>query len=881
MSRGEIIRNLGEGQYLVAQKLASAKIQAELERLNKRIAELATLVPQKRLELIQAEQAADSVAQEIDGLIPGLAAGDGTARTRIAAKQAELALLQPTIQLLRVSVADLVAENLSILKRRRDLEETPSERRLEAWCADYSLDIEGEVGLIDINDEGGIVPIVQPGFAAEEGYRADRDGELFPNIAQSGPQIFFNAAILPGVQKWMPRYRVGTILSIAVDGCSVALDPAVSSIQDLPINTREILNNVPVKYMNCNEVAFEEGDRVVVRFTRSGPLVIGFESNPRACSAKLICTPILSTGVMRGTYYGIAFEEEDGTPINPPLGEENDVFSAWVFNRPPDNYIRGIAQNYGLRNWVGSNPADVVSWHGPASRIASLQWELEAEIIWTYDWSLRPPMDSKVFHKGELILDIQGAAIAAGLTTIDGAAIVYKDKQRFLRVCTSNTTQAAFNQWTSSDDLYRCRIIDFPWQGKTVNPDDGVLLSAYDSTYLMPPSQGMYFSGSGNKAVMCFARHVYSVLVLRWSEGGGFTEEPIWQTGEDQDDGTAINIVGVAGSDRYTGEEKDGTRAEYERVIGYEFVGESERAIRFVYGAATEREDFEKRVGYTIEYLGDDEFGRPVHRWNRQTERQTLDRQAARQPNRIYFGGQLLCEEEAPSYWNEQLDTLRSRATYPPEPYFNGSGSTISGSGWRESVEYSLPLRAMLIDARIGVCAVHARKVTVTSQTVGAGEQRIVSTQNLQEASYRLYRKGVMLSEILSEPVLTTTESISQVKYQSDLWLTETRVGVPTNYENRSSFFWRQNYGNIRNDAGFLHANAPNSPLSQNIRIRQASFAESGGKLAAGIEWLRRIGETEYEEAIMVYFDGVPNPVQTIMERDPEDGFMFANFGLY
>lgn len=51
--------------------------------------------------------------------------------------------------------------------------------------------------------------------------------------------------------------------------------------------------------------------------------------------------------------------------------------------------------------------------------------------------------------------------------------------------------------------------------------------------------------------------------------------------------------------------------------------------------------------------------------------------------------------------------------------------------------------------------------------------------------------------------------------------------------------------------------------------------------MAAGIEWLRRIGETEYEEAIMVYFDGVPNPVQTIMERDPEDGFMFANFGLY
>src|SRR5690606_12096544 len=138
-------------------------------------------------------------------------------------------------------------------------------------------------GLVDVNDEGGQGVLIQPGYDGEAAYSTSRDGALFPNLAQTGAQIFFNAAILPGVQKWQPRYRIGTISAIESDTCTVTLDSATSSVQDLPINETEVFESVPIKYMECNGSAFEDGDRVLVRFTKTGPLVIGFAENPRSC----------------------------------------------------------------------------------------------------------------------------------------------------------------------------------------------------------------------------------------------------------------------------------------------------------------------------------------------------------------------------------------------------------------------------------------------------------------------------------------------------------------------------------------------------------------------------------------------------------------------
>lgn len=92
-----------------------------------------------------------------------------------------------------------------------------------------------------------------------------------PREAQTGQQVYFNAAIMPGVQKWRPRYRVGIISNIVNDTCVITLPEALSSEQDLNINKFNLYSEVPIQYMDCNGDAFDDGDRVLVRFTQSGP----------------------------------------------------------------------------------------------------------------------------------------------------------------------------------------------------------------------------------------------------------------------------------------------------------------------------------------------------------------------------------------------------------------------------------------------------------------------------------------------------------------------------------------------------------------------------------------------------------------------------------
>lgn len=114
------------------------------------------------------------------------------------------------------------------------------------------------------------------------------DGLMTARDVQSPAQVFWNAAALPGVQKWRPTYRWGTISALNFDNdtASVDLAPATSSAQGLGINVQTGLANVPVAYMECNAKAFEVGDRCIVKFNGQdwgSPTVIGFVDNPQPC----------------------------------------------------------------------------------------------------------------------------------------------------------------------------------------------------------------------------------------------------------------------------------------------------------------------------------------------------------------------------------------------------------------------------------------------------------------------------------------------------------------------------------------------------------------------------------------------------------------------
>ena len=196
-------------------------------------------------------------------------------------KQAEVAAaLRETRRVLAVKRMALanVERSLEILRRAV----LPMTR--EVWCADLTEWGGGEVATLEVPGEPQRY-LIAPGCPAPQA----SDGRIEGRATLDANQAFFNAALLPGVQKWRPDYRVGVIEAIDYpeDVATVLLDDARSSADALPINQAARLERIPVIYMSCHAGAFEVGDRVLVAFHErkwGQAYVCGFESHPRACT---------------------------------------------------------------------------------------------------------------------------------------------------------------------------------------------------------------------------------------------------------------------------------------------------------------------------------------------------------------------------------------------------------------------------------------------------------------------------------------------------------------------------------------------------------------------------------------------------------------------
>lgn len=201
-----------------------------------------------------------------------------TAAIKLAAERDKAAL----------ELSPLKARQIELEQRKAMLESVPDDITRNLWCADYTDDLSGSVGTAEIPGEGQEDVIILPHVQLNSAYNAERDGLLSFRAGMTGPQAYYNAAILPGWQKWMPTYRVGTVASVnyAADTCTVTLDDAKSSADDLHVNQAGTLTDIPIVYMTCNADAFEDGDRVLVQFQGqqwSGARVVGFESEPKPC----------------------------------------------------------------------------------------------------------------------------------------------------------------------------------------------------------------------------------------------------------------------------------------------------------------------------------------------------------------------------------------------------------------------------------------------------------------------------------------------------------------------------------------------------------------------------------------------------------------------
>jgi len=307
VGKGTIVGEIGEGLYTLSLDYGSDAISQKIANLQARESEIEAAIADLQSDLLSA--AADSRAER-DALDAAIATWNNnqTDDNRSIVDKATSAAIEARGPEKKIE-KDLAWNRLELSNVRRQIGVLESEqitKTEQCWCADYTIDVSGTVATVEINGEGQET-LVSPGAPPS----AASDGSMTDVLAVSGAAAYLNAAILPGWQKFSPTYRVGTISEIdrENDLCSVSLDSASSTAQNLNINQSDNLSSVPIEYMTCNSAAFEDGDQVVVRFENQDweqPKVIGFRSNPRPCGPTRIILPVELVETVNTTYYPTA-----------------------------------------------------------------------------------------------------------------------------------------------------------------------------------------------------------------------------------------------------------------------------------------------------------------------------------------------------------------------------------------------------------------------------------------------------------------------------------------------------------------------------------------------------------------------------------------------
>ncbi len=848
MSRGEIIEHIGEGKYKVRQKFAQESVANEIGRLSTRIADLAVALPTAKLELLQAEGLVSDKAREIDLLVPDFQAGVDGSREAITQAQSELVALQAAAGKLRIKTDELIAENLAALKRRNQLQSAPESKDIEAWCADYTLDLAGEVGIADINDEGGQGVVIQPGYNGAAAYEAARDGELYHNIAQSSAQVYFNAAIMPGVQKWLPRYRVGEITTITNDICTVALDSAESSAQGLPINETESLTDIPIVYMDCNGSAFSEGDRVIVRFTKSGPLVVGFESNPESCSLfGFVFEPANLAGVIPPTYkarkntYGKPFKIEE-MEINPPLGTPGGDRVAWTA-LPKDGILeidQGNTRHYGNKNWFNSDKV-VLSWAGPPGRAHRLD-----QIKYTFTQFLEP-WETKpyVYHDLRIILDLSEHPEASSFQHVYGAAIRNGEGEgeRQLVVIASNYDHEVGQRFQAFsvgiDESYQL-LGPLTSMGSIKIDDD------------MMPQSHFYFSEDGSKAVCTIIGDVESIDEIRIElvrfNMGGFSTEEIWNQSN------PVGTRSVTYNEDFPPSDEDGNIYHFMRSDGTTQVGQHQVPIYCDYIGNKEVTTFEVRPGSYRSYK---------YRWKYtsgwpagpQTEHSTTDNRGETDEFRIETSeGDVLFKMSTKTY-TRYRDMVSSGAPGWGD-YFSGSRSDESrygGIGYRDNI--------LAIDARFKFCAANygGYEYTKSESASGPGDEVFYPGVGSVTGGIPIEMVEVWIDGVLVEEFLAKED--------------EQRVSL--------GGFTHSSSVDIEHSYSHTVPIKPDRPLKIGSKMLLTAAAyRTGSHEIASFAMNYQLTPTQYKPLIFNRLSGYSDPVSQVLQRSESAGYMLCSVGL-
>lgn len=296
MGKATILSGGDDGKYSVKLDYGKAARDAKVKRINDRLTKLGPQISEAESKLDAQKIIETSKRAAVSSAIASfIAAANAVPRVQDAVDKALKAYTQAGTALnkekgktgaLTAALEILQTEQAQLKKDKVYWTNLVLEDTKDVWCADLTQDGTGDVATIEIPGESKHTLI-----APEARKPTDADGVMMAREVQSGAQVFFNAAILPGWQKFKPTFRAGTITDIdyAKDTADVTLSEAdVSSAQKLKINQTDTLEKVPVEYMSCNSAAFNVGDVCVVQFESQDwakPKVIGFFDNPKPCGS--------------------------------------------------------------------------------------------------------------------------------------------------------------------------------------------------------------------------------------------------------------------------------------------------------------------------------------------------------------------------------------------------------------------------------------------------------------------------------------------------------------------------------------------------------------------------------------------------------------------
>lgn len=293
MGRGTILANLGQGQYTVKLDFGESRLAAQILLLTGANTDLDTQIAAQQVKVNQAQAALDASNAALSAAINAYIAGNSSPNLLPAIETAKLDQVtkEEALRTETVAIGKLQSAKANNLRKIDDLNSYRASLTLNAWCADYTDTASGEVATLEVPGEPQTVLIAPGGRLPVAG-----DGELRMRALMTPEQAYYNAAILPGWQKFKPTYRTGIVTNVSGNFADVTLDAATSSasaIADIglanitfDVNQTATLTNVPIVYQDCNGEVFEIGDLCVVEFQGqnwNNPKVIGFKNNPRSC----------------------------------------------------------------------------------------------------------------------------------------------------------------------------------------------------------------------------------------------------------------------------------------------------------------------------------------------------------------------------------------------------------------------------------------------------------------------------------------------------------------------------------------------------------------------------------------------------------------------